>query len=116
MNFTKLSLIAKSVVEETLADLPVEIRHAAEGVSIFFELQPDADDVACGILLDTLGLFDEGDGGAPIPRIRLWLANLWDYSGEDAEIFREEVRTTLLHELGHYLGWDEEDLDERGLG
>ena len=26
------------------------------------------------------------------------------------------VSSTLLHEVGHYLGLDEEDLDERGLG
>ena len=33
----------------------------------------------------------------------------------DEEEFRFEVRTTLMHELGHYLGLDEEELDERGL-
>ena len=27
----------------------------------------------------------------------------------------EEMRITLLHELGHYLGLDEADLEERGL-
>jgi predicted Zn-dependent protease with MMP-like domain len=25
------------------------------------------------------------------------------------------VRVTYLHELGHFLGWDEEDLAARGL-
>ena len=34
---------------------------------------------------------------------------------EDEEIFREEVHTTYLHELGHYLGLDEDDLFDRGL-
>jgi predicted Zn-dependent protease with MMP-like domain len=29
--------------------------------------------------------------------------------------YREEVRITLLHEFGHFLGWNEEDLLERGL-
>jgi predicted Zn-dependent protease with MMP-like domain len=29
--------------------------------------------------------------------------------------FREEVRITFLHELGHYLGLNEEDISERGL-
>ena len=27
-----------------------------------------------------------------------------------------EVRTTLLHEVGHYMGFDEEDLEEMGYG
>jgi predicted Zn-dependent protease with MMP-like domain len=33
----------------------------------------------------------------------------------DADELREELRVTLLHEIGHYLGLDEEDLAERGL-
>ena len=45
------------------------------------------------------------------PRIRLFLDNLWDFSGEDMAAFREEVKTTLLHELGHYLGLDEDQVE-----
>ena len=48
-------------------------------------------------------------------RIRLWLGNILDYAGGDPAIFREEIRTTLLHEIGHVLGWDEDDLEARGL-
>ena len=33
----------------------------------------------------------------------------------DVDVFREEVRLTYLHELGHYLGWDEDELTARGL-
>ena len=28
----------------------------------------------------------------------------------------DEIRTTLLHETGHFFGMSEEDLDEVGLG
>ena len=31
------------------------------------------------------------------------------------EIFADEVHTTFMHELGHFLGLDEDDLYERGL-
>jgi len=41
------------------------------------------------------------------PEVKIRRANMRD--------FREEVRTTLLHELGHYLGLDEEGLIDRGL-
>jgi len=52
----------------------------------------------------------------PLPaQIILFLENLWNFAEEDKDIFREEVRTTYLHELGHYLGLDEIDLEERGL-
>jgi predicted Zn-dependent protease with MMP-like domain len=30
--------------------------------------------------------------------------------------YRNEIRTTLLHELGHFLDLDESQINERGLG
>lgn len=33
----------------------------------------------------------------------------------DRELLLEELRITLLHEIGHFLGLDEEDLERRGL-
>ena len=85
-----------------------------------FERRPNADLQADGIEPDTLGLFtgpefaDEGDVPLP-PQIILFLENLWDFAAEDEVVFQEEVRTTFLHELGHYLGLDEGELTERGL-
>jgi predicted Zn-dependent protease with MMP-like domain len=48
--------------------------------------------------------------------IRLYIENLRDEAEDDPERFRREVRKTLLHELGHYLGLEEDDLEKRGLG
>ena len=36
-------------------------------------------------------------------------------SGDEDADFEDEVRLTYLHELGHHFGWDEGDLEERGL-
>jgi predicted Zn-dependent protease with MMP-like domain len=33
----------------------------------------------------------------------------------DRDEVREEIRVTLLHEIGHHVGWDEHDLADRGL-
>ena len=33
----------------------------------------------------------------------------------DEETFLNEVRTTILHEIGHFFGLDEGDLEIRGL-
>ena len=49
------------------------------------------------------------------PGIILFLRNLWDLAEGDEPFYRAEVRTTYLHELGHFLGLDELDLEERGL-
>ena len=35
---------------------------------------------------------------------------------EDETSLREEVRVTVLHEIGHFFGLDEDDLDDLGLG
>ncbi|MBL9137881.1 MAG: metallopeptidase family protein, partial [Verrucomicrobiales bacterium] len=58
---------------------------------------------------------EDGHHSALPSQILLFLENLWEFSEEDEEIFLDEVQTTYLHELGHYLGLDEIDLEERGL-
>ena len=106
--------------ERTLAALPKPLRARAEKLPVTFERRPNADLQADGIEPDTLGLFtgpefaDEGNVPLP-PQIILFLENLWDFAEGDDVFFREEVRTTFLHELGHYLGLGEDELTERGL-
>jgi predicted Zn-dependent protease with MMP-like domain len=119
-NWSKLTAMAGDEVEATLARLPAPLREKATRLPITFERIPNAGLQADGIAPDTLGLFvgpDFADEEAvPMPpQIILFLENLWDVAEGDADIFREEVETTLLHELGHYLGLDEGDLMDRGL-
>jgi predicted Zn-dependent protease with MMP-like domain len=116
MKLSILSQMAQPEVDAALRALPAELLPLLQRVPVFLEWQPDAEDIAAGVERDTLGLYDEGAPEVPTPRIRLWLKNLWDYAEEDAAAFRAEVRTTLLHEIGHLLGWDEHDVEERGLG
>ncbi len=103
-----------------LASLPEALRVRAEKLPVIFERQPNAELQADGIEADTLGLFtgaefvEENDTPMP-PQIILFLENIWDVAETDEKLFRDEVRTTFLHELGHYLGLDEDDLAERGL-
>jgi predicted Zn-dependent protease with MMP-like domain len=122
MRESRLATIASEAVAATLRELPAEIREAAQAVPVRFEPAPGADVLAEGFEPDLLGLFSgsplgtEFSGGSPDPpRIHLYTANLWDYAEGDAGAFRAEVRLTYLHELGHYLGWDEDQLSARGL-
>jgi predicted Zn-dependent protease with MMP-like domain len=120
MNWKSLCKIAAEDVETTLAALPGPLRERAEKLPVTFERRPNMGLQADGIEPDTLGLFtgpefaDEEHVPLP-PQIILFLENLWDFSEKDEAIFREEVRTTFLHELGHYLGLDEDELNQRGL-
>lgn len=122
MTPTRLAEIAADVVGATQRRLPPEIRPLARDVPVHYERLPDADVLAEGFESDILGLFTGSahgeelahDNPAP-PQILLYLDNLWDFAEEDLEIFRDEVRLTYLHELGHYLGWDEDEIAARGL-
>jgi predicted Zn-dependent protease with MMP-like domain len=76
--------------------------------------------VADGVDPDLLGIF-LGDplaieGENPTPReIVLFVANLWEDAAHDLDEYLEQVRTTYLHEIGHALGLEEDDMVVRGL-
>jgi len=120
MDWRKLCTLASAEIEATLASLPKPLRERAEKLPVTLERVPNTGLQADGIEPDTLGLFTGAEfaeeGHAPLPpQIILFLENLWDFAEDDEKIFREEVRTTFLHELGHYLGLDEDELTDRGL-
>ncbi len=122
MRFDQLASIARQTVKSAQRRLPDEIRTLAEGVPVSFEPVPNDAMLAEGLEPDILGLFvghphlgENADLQPLPPQILLFLDNLWDYAEEDIELFRDEVRLTYLHELGHYFGWDEEELARRGL-
>ena len=120
MDPDELRVIAEEEVGKLLGQLPPELRAAAGRIVISCESGPTPCDVDDGLAGDELGLFEgpsliDDPGIEEVPRIRLFLANLWDWAQGDLEGYREEVATTLLHELGHYLGWDEEEIAGRGL-
>ena len=120
LDWEKLFAVASAEVEKTLVALPKPLRERAEKLPVTLEPQPNAGLQADGIEPDTMGLFsgpefaDEENVPMP-PQIILFLENIWDVAETNEKHFREEVRTTFLHELGHYLGLDEDELTERGL-
>ncbi len=122
MRFEQLAFTARQTVQAAQRRLPVEIRPLAEAVPVSYEPTPDAAILGEDLEPDILGLFvghahhgEHADLQPLPPQILLFLDNIWDYAEEDVELFRDEVRLTYLHELGHYLGWDEEELARRGL-
>lgn len=120
MTFETLTEIAGVEVERVLASLPKPLRERAEKLPVTCERFPNEALVADGIEPDTLGLFigpefAEEEHSTMPPQIILFLENIWDMAEANESVFREEIRTTYLHELGHYLGLDEDGLIERGL-
>lgn len=116
MEFTTLCQWAEEELKAVNRVLPTEVQQAAAGVSLSLESRPSDPELAG----DELGVFegqsiDEEADPANQPRIRLFLNNLWEWVEGDEHSYRDQVGLTYLHELGHYLGWDEEDLSQRGL-
>jgi predicted Zn-dependent protease with MMP-like domain len=121
-SWQRLAKIAEKEAEATIAALPKPVRERLEGIPVTCLSEPTRDIMNDGVEPDTLGLFlgdpypDETSGGDPLPpQIILFIDNLRDMTEGDEERFREEVRTTILHEIGHYFGLDEDDLEVRGL-
>ena len=102
--------------------LPSPLQKQARELPVTYEPKPNKALIKEGLEYDLLGLFvgdaysDSALGidGSP-PQILLFLENIWDYAGHDTKTYREEVRVTYVHELGHYLGLDEDDLEVRSL-
>jgi predicted Zn-dependent protease with MMP-like domain len=118
MKASRLVQLAADAVAATQRELPPEIRDVARAVPARFEPGPSAELLAEGVEADLLGLFSgspHGSGESDPPQIYLYTANLWDFADGDVDAYREEARLTYLHELGHYLGWDEDQLAARGL-
>lgn len=118
----ELTAIASEVVARTLRKLPQELRELARTVPVQYADYPDKDVIEQGFEEDLLGLFVGDPLGQGLhqdnpmpPQIILYLENIWDLSDDDTPTFRDEVKITYLHELGHYLGWDEEEVAARGL-
>jgi predicted Zn-dependent protease with MMP-like domain len=122
MDPARLTQIAADVVGAAQRQLPAELRLLARGVAVHYERSPAADVLAEGFEPDILGLFTGTPHGAELaqdnpapPQILLYLDNLWEFVGNEVEAFQDEVRLTYLHELGHYFGWDEDDVAAHGL-
>lgn len=109
-------------LRRTVEELPEMWRRRLAGVPLLVQRLPSADMVKGGLDPRALGLFEgpmhadaEGIEGAPhLTRIVLFAENLaLDFP--DPEDFEEQVRITVLHELGHYFGLDEDDMVRLGL-
>jgi len=120
--YARLSRDALAEVGRVRGKLPPDVREAAANVPVVCELLPEVSLLDGGESSDDLlGLFvgeafDETGGDVPVPpQIYLFLANIWDFANGDPRVYLREVRKTYLHELGHYLGLSEGELESRGM-
>jgi predicted Zn-dependent protease with MMP-like domain len=112
-----------TVAEQALEELPPRARELLRDVPIVVADIPAEADVDEGFDPRALGLFSgtaysEGStmGGQPgLTQIVIFRRNLERIADGDDEL-REQIRTTLLHETGHFFGMGEAELEDVGLG
>jgi predicted Zn-dependent protease with MMP-like domain len=101
-------------VERALASLPAELREAIRNVEISVE-DEDPDDPGVFGLYEGVPLPERGDWAGAIPdRIRIFRLPLVESFSDPAEL-EAEIRITVLHEVAHYFGIDEDRLDDLGF-
>jgi predicted Zn-dependent protease with MMP-like domain len=92
-------------VSAALDSLPPELARGLENVAVVVEERNAAEP-------DLYGLFDEPEY---LPaRISIYRQPLLEDYGDDPAELEREIRITVLHELAHYFGIDEDRLDELG--
>ncbi len=112
----------QSQAEAALKTLPANFKKRLKNISIVIEDYPSrADAASVGVSRhQLLGLFS--GGGYPqkdlvsvlasLPdRVVLYQKNIERHCATKEEL-REEIRNTLLHEIGHYFGMSEEELED----
>ena len=92
-------------VRRALDSLPPQLAAALENVAVVVEDENEEDP-------DLFGLF-EVDEFMPA-RISIYRRPLEADFGDDPQRLEHEIRITVLHELAHYFGIDEERLAELG--
>jgi predicted Zn-dependent protease with MMP-like domain len=115
-----------NVVEEAAESVPAGFRPYLEEIAIDIEDEPDARtlrDLGLRSKRSLLGLYR----GTPITdrhveapyrfpeRIVIYQRNI-ERICRSREAMIEQIRKTVLHEIGHHFGLDEDDLEKLGYG
>lgn len=113
------------LVDRAIASIPIRFRSALDGVAVVIADEPSREDLReNGLgpdetlygLYEGVPLDEWGGDWVPVPtRIVLFRLPL-EEDFPDPDDLAEEVRITLLHELAHHLGIEDEDrLRELGI-
>jgi predicted Zn-dependent protease with MMP-like domain len=102
-------------VQRALESLPPDLRRAMSNVEIVVEDENPEDPDLFGLYLG-VPLTDRGSSYAGVlpDKIAIYRLPLEDEFADDPEALEEEIRITVLHEVAHHFGIDEDRLAELG--
>ncbi len=111
----------EKLVREAVEDLPREFKDALKNIEIVIEDFPSPDMLEeYGMEPPLLGLYEGtplterelGEVGMP-DKITIYKGELLRMGVKGRELV-EEIRITVLHEIGHYFGLDDDQMEEMG--
>jgi len=102
-------------VRRAVDSLPPDLRRAMSNVAIVVEDENPEDPDLFGLYLG-IPLTERGQNYAGVlpDKIAIYRIPLEEEFGDDADVLEDEIRITVLHEIAHHFGIDEERLAELG--
>ena len=110
------------LVAEALGDIPLRFRKAMRNIAIVVEDEPDADllremdieppDTLFGLYQGTPLTERRSDYGNTLPDRILLFQGPHEREAEDQEDLIVSIAETLIHEIGHYFGLSEEEIED----
>jgi predicted Zn-dependent protease with MMP-like domain len=101
-------------VRRALGSLPPDLRRAMSNVEIVVEDENPDDPDLFGLYLG-IPLTERSDYAGVLPdKIAVYRIPLEEEFGDDPAVLEEEIRITVLHEIAHHFGIDEDRLTELG--
>ena len=101
------------LVEDALDSLPSDLHAFMSNIAVVVEEEHPDDPDLFG-LFEGVPLPERGDGAGSLPdKITIYRLPLEEEFADPAEL-EDEIRITVLHELGHYFGLDEDRLADLG--
>jgi predicted Zn-dependent protease with MMP-like domain len=104
-------------VRAALDSLPPELQRAMSNVEIVVEDENREDPDLFGLYLG-IPLTERGESYAGVlpDKIAIYRIPLEEEFGDDPALLEEEIRVTVVHEIAHHFGIDEDRLSELGWG
>jgi predicted Zn-dependent protease with MMP-like domain len=102
-------------VRRAVESIPPELREAMANVEIVVEDENPEDPDLFGLYLG-IPLIDRGSHYAGVlpDKIAIYRSPLEEEFGDDPQVLEDEIRITVLHEVAHHFGIDEDRLTELG--
>lgn len=106
----------EDLVTRALDEIPAQFSEAFDEVAVVVEDEsPPGGAVLFGLYQGVPRTWGDRSGHPP-PHISIFMGPLARAFGHDHDELVRQIRITVLHELGHHLGMDEDQLDRLGYG